>query len=397
MVQNPDFEVALPSNYKEEEEATFRKLPWSQLPSHQQGIASLKEFLAKLLCRQIRVAFPEMQKTIGERLAAQEEKLRRLGDERPDRQQRLQYLMHVVREYNYLAQQALASPESLPLPAMKLRGLARTKTDKFSEVIKSRGEFHPFLNIEAIAPATSLDNPLYREIRVQMGENRGAELIGMMNPSILKPLFRNQSSQWEPLGEAHLNWLISQTFEVAMTVLNYVCEKNGVSTKSQDELEGLVLKFKDESGFRTIQALKKFCRDASINPLYTNNDSFIHKVKYAQKERFRAALERYRNTHPPAKYIELLSTTKDPNERLKEVRTLEPTIRNWAVVDLEDFDALFEQMHPSGVQNKEDEIHDLLKAYYEVRKFHVLTPYHRNIMASSLLVYKSYLFFLPYY
>lgn len=382
VTQNPDFESPLSTNYKELEQATFSKFPWTQLPLQQRGIASLKEFLAKLLCRQIRIAFPEMQKTIRGLLAEQEDKLLQLGPERPD-DQRLQYLLHVVRDYNNLAQQALTSPENLPSPAMKLRGLTRTGTDRFSAEIKSRGQLHSFLDIGQATPETLLGDPLYTEIRQQIAENRGEELIGMMNPAIVKSLFKKQASRWETLGEIHLNWLISQTYNAAITILKYVCAKKGVSADSQMELEDFLLRFKNEAGGRTIQTLKRFCLDVSTNPLYTNNDSFIQKVKAAQQQRFGAALGRYRATNPPDPYIASLVQDPDPKMRQKVLQLIENEYANWVVVDLNNVGALFEEMHPSGVQNKEDEVHDLLKAYYEVRKHHVLRTYTQNITCTS--------------
>lgn len=402
VVHNPDFEDPVSSNYRKAEEITLSKAPWLKLEPERRGIAVLKEFLAKLLCKQIRVAFPEMQKTIRAMLAAQEEKLARLGKPRQEPQERFQYLMNIVREYNHLAQQALTSPENLPSADMKLRGFERMATDEFAEDIKNDGHYHPFLSIGENSNSESTGNPLYKEIRIQIYENRGEELSGMMNPAVVKPLFKKQTSKWVYFGEEYLNTLISETFDVAMRILSHMCEENGVSTNTKVELEEFILKFRQEAGSRAIQKLKDFYHESITNPLHTNNETFVLKVKKAQRLRFKAALERYQKTHPAVNFLQSFGSNTDLKERSGEATqpsngfgapsnlafsfgapggfgassgfgapklnaTSNPTA-HLVIVDLNNITDLFDQLHPSGVQNKEDEIHDLLKAYYEVAR-----------------------------
>lgn len=45
---------------------------------------------------------------------------------------------------------------------------------------------------------------------------------------------------------------------------------------------------------------------------------------------------------------------------------------DWVVIDGHRLEQLFDEVHPRATRNTEDEIHDLLKAYYEV----TISPYY---------------------
>lgn len=108
----------------------------------------LKKFLANILCRRIREAFPDMRRNITTLLTAEKHKLAQLGDPRPGAHQRRQYLNKVVRNYHELAQQALKSPEELPSSAMKLRGMVYHAAEAFAAEMRTSGNLYEFVDIE---------------------------------------------------------------------------------------------------------------------------------------------------------------------------------------------------------------------------------------------------------
>jgi hypothetical protein len=364
VVQNRSSDADVLFDREKEENETLSKFPWLDLSPHRRGVSMLKRFLANLLCKKIREAFPDMQKSISGLLAIERAKIKELGDPRPTRTQRLQYLYKIVREYNDMAHKALNSPQDLPSTDMKLRGFTRQASDDFAEAIRTKGHLHEFMEIGASVDETFSRNihPLYSEIRQQIHDNRGEELHGMMNAAIMKPLFRKQSSRWEGLGEGHLNWVISKTTEVAIKILVRICRQFSVPGGTRVELEEFITKFQDEARERAIQKLKRFYRDTFLRlPLHTDNEQFIQKVTSAQHLRFRAALARYQKKIPPTTFLVSLLPDQNPTN----IANIPSVFGSWAIVDLNDIDELFEQMHPRGVQNIEDEIHDLLKAYYD--------------------------------
>jgi hypothetical protein len=203
---------------------------------------------------------------------------------------------------------------------------------------------------------------LYNEIRKQIYSNKGLELPGMSNPAVLKPLFRKQTSKWEKLGQDHLESIVRMSQDVAMEILAEVCKTFKVPTRTKNDLEDVISGFKDHAEREATERLRTFCLEITTFPLQTSNKLFLKKITEAQHARFRGALERYRKTNPPDNFLLNLMTGRDPANLL----TIPQVFGSWAIVDLNNITELFDQMHPRGVQNTEDEIHDLLKAYYEV-------------------------------
>jgi hypothetical protein len=203
---------------------------------------------------------------------------------------------------------------------------------------------------------------LYHEIRTEIYSNQGEELTGMSNPAVLKPLFRKQTSKWQRLGQDHLESIVRMSQEVAMEILDEVCKTLSVPIRTKNELEDVISGFKNEAEREATGRLRTFCQEITTFPLQTSNKLFLEKVTEAQHARFRGALERYRKTNPPDKFLLSLMVSSDP----ANLETIPQVFGSWAIVDLNNINDLFDQMHPRGVQNTEDEIHDLLKAYYEV-------------------------------
>lgn len=101
-----------------------------------------------------------------------------------------------------------------------------------------------------------------------------------------------------------------------------------------------------------MEKLNSLCLRNANMALQTTNPEFDRKVQEARKDRFIQALVRYRADFPA------LSFSKDIPKHLQ----------NCAFIDDQHVGHLFNQLHPHGSrsQNVEDEIHDLLKAYYDV-------------------------------
>jgi hypothetical protein len=186
----------------------------------------------------------------------------------------------------------------------------------------------------------------------------------MSNPAVLKPLFRKQTNKWHKLGQDYLESIIKMSQDVAMEILGEVCKQFSVPTHTKNDLEDVIASFKDQAEREAIQKFRTYCQEITTFPLQTSNRSFLEKVTEAQHARFRGALERYQQTNPPNNFLLTLMQSQDPDN----LKTIPQVFGSWVIVDLNNINDLFDQMHPRGVQNTEDEIHDLLKAYYEVSR-----------------------------
>jgi len=203
----------------------------------------------------------------------------------------------------------------------------------------------------------------------------------MLNPAVLKPLWRAQTIKWEELGEKHLDTIVSMTKEVALKLFNMTSIKFGLTAGAKEKLETAILAFEETERKATMAKLHEECVRNNTMALQTTNPMFLATVSEARLQRFRQALARYQRVHPPKGFI--AQTFGD----------VESTIdyNTWAILDgsLTGIEALFNEIHHHGSRslNIEDEIHDILKAYYEVRitltASYVCLPFNRSLYKTS--------------
>ncbi|KFY41097.1 hypothetical protein V494_03202 [Pseudogymnoascus sp. VKM F-4513 (FW-928)] len=394
VVQNKKLNAPSSFDREEAEDATLSNGLWATIPNRQRGTAALKKFLAYSLCKRIREVFPSMKSRIMHLLEEQRKILTQLGDERPTLNEQHKYLREIARRYQFLAYHALNSPEELPSDEMKLRGLTRTAAESFADKVKSEGHLYSFQDIGAPEDISAAGSPLrkvatlpakkadalYNEIRRQIKNNRGVELHGMTNPKVLKPLFNMQTRKWEDLGSSYLTGVISTSAQVAVQILSYVLKDMGASENTTSELKNIIVEFEHQAHGMVFQKLHSYIHDKAKFPLQTNDESFGEKVKRAQQLRFKAALQRYQRKHHPEKFLVSLVPDKNPSGLAGAV----PCYHSWAIVDVNDIGDLLEEMHPRGAQNTEDEIHDLLKAYYEIARQEYITYITKEIIEHFL-------------
>lgn len=361
VVQNRPKNPPLAFDREEAEKETFRRHPWTDIPVKQRGTAALKKFLANTLSTRIRKAFPVVQMRIKELLAKEREHLENFGKERADWNERQQYLVRVVKRYQELAGESLSNPERLPSSAMKLRGMTRTAMDDFANNMKSKGYLHDFADVTAVRdPAAPSD--LYKEIRTQILDNRGEELNGMTNPTVMKPLFTRQTSKWEAIGLSYLDEVVKMSKTVALLILEHVFSELAVPEHTQSELLSTIHDFEAQAWSNARLKLREICERNSSFPLVTTDDNFVNKVQMAQQARFLAAIMRYKEENPTKSFFTAY-VGKEESKLLPEMLRISA---DWVILDAHRLARLFDEVHPRAMRNMEDEIHDLLKAYYEV-------------------------------
>jgi hypothetical protein len=371
-----------PSSFDREkaERSTFSKEPWLKIEERRRGTTKLKTFLSNFLCRRIREGFPGMQKAVEERLVQEQKKLVALGEARKSLDLRRKYLSGIVLKFQTLAGYALDDPQNLPSVDMKLRGKADRAKDNFAEELRLRGHLYDFFPIsepevtsmkinhtseETAAKSgrkSTNGRTLYDEIETQIRENKGQELQGMINPAVLRPLFRKQATKWPEIAKKHLEALASETEEVVLRILQVACEESGAPDYTREELEQVVLKFAKVARSSAMEKLETFRWEEHSLPLHTNNPAFSESVKEAQLLRFKAALERYAKKNSPRNFMLTLAPQNPAS-----LETIPSRWKDWVIISPDTIGALFGELHSHTEKNTQDEIHDLLKAYYEVR------------------------------
>jgi hypothetical protein len=158
---------------------------------------------------------------------------------------------------------------------------------------------------------------------------------------------------------------------VSIELFDQACKDVGTSERTSLGLKKKLQEFEKNSREEVMQMLNVLCTRNATMALQTNNPEFDTKVRAARMLRFSQALERYITRYPPSTF----SVTK---LSIPE---------NFGIIDEAHIPALFNELHPNGArsQNVEDEIHDLLRAYYEITLQNFIYDVTHNINEPFLL------------
>ena len=189
---------------------------------------------------------------------------------------------------------------------------------------------------------------IYRWIRNEIKSNRGTELQGTLNADILPMLFHQQACKWGDIAEKHFATVV----KFSLSVLNGILDSVECDKITKKKIRPLIYDASDAREDENTASLLERFNNIRSRHLQTSNTSFEQKVAQARYKRFQAALDRYRVLQQQKNLFAPNNT--DPNLQF--------------VVDMRDTAQLFSELHMSNSRNLENEIHDTLKAYYEIAR-----------------------------
>ena len=192
-------------------------------------------------------------------------------------------------------------------------------------------------------PRESSDE-VYLWIRREVDACRGTELQGTLNPEVLAILFHKQASKWRDIAISHFESVLRSTSDVLKNILEDTA-REGIT---RERIWPKILEAGPAKEAEKIGLLNERMDDLTTKHLQTNNSAFLEKVSKARLLRFQAALYRYQQAGLPQ---------QKPASSDSQL-----------VIDLRDTSALFSELHMSNSRNLENEIHDTLKAYYEIAR-----------------------------
>jgi len=204
-----------------------------------------------------------------------------------------------------------------------------------------------------------MDQPsgIYQWIRDEIKASRGTELQGTLNPDVLPILFHKQARKWRELSEAHFLAIRSFTDKALTQVLHSVC----TDPLTRQRIEPLIQHASQQSMDRGCFHLSSRMETILSKHLQTSNPAFEQKISEARRVRFHAALERYSSMQKSRTILPLTNG----NILGKESGGIDDQL---LVIDMRDTASLFAELHISNSQNLHDEVHDTLKAYYEIAR-----------------------------
>lgn len=216
----------------------------------------------------------------------------------------------------------------------------------FATETRSAGEAAAL--VKALEPASS---EIYEWIRLEVKASRGTELQGILNPDILPILFHKQIQKWETISADHFRRVSRLTVDILIHMLETVCSDSLI----RNRLEKIIRQASASAEFQGHSKLIERLQDLRSRHLQTSNPAFEDKVREAQLNRFDAALDRYRRAHNPPVATGFASSKSSFNRTSAELK-----------ISMRDTASLFADLHISTSRNLEDEIHDILKVYYEI-------------------------------
>ena len=170
-------------------------------------------------------------------------------------------------------------------------------------------------------------------------------------------LFHQQACKWGDIAEKHFATVV----KFSLSVLNGILDSVECDRITRKRIRPLIYDASDAREEENIGFLLKRFNNIRSRHLQTSNTLFETKVALFRERRFQAALDRYRILQQQKNLLNLFagnnsqtSTAADPNLQF--------------VVDMRDTRQLFSELHMSNSRNLENEIHDTLKAYYEIAR-----------------------------
>ncbi|KAK1509140.1 vacuolar sorting protein VPS1 [Colletotrichum costaricense] len=370
-------------DFKEAERKLFSRSPWDRIPETRRGSVQLQKYLGNLLCAQIRGNFPAIQESVRKLLSDAKDSRKSLGEPRSSHSLRQQYIRDVVEKYHTVATKTLKSPGSLTEDSLRVRGLVRRANESFTAQMLSRGHTHTFEDhgVDPIAqlsdtitlwsnpqpatvptptgheqvttppatPPTKRHAPpsqqpiktqsvhaasFVDEIRKQLHIWQTTELPGMVNTEVIQILYKAQSEKWQQIAEHHIENIADDVERASNSILEDVCSPNNCSKTLYEELARALTHFQQEAKQKALRELKEHCR-------------------------------REREAH-------LQTTDARFHERLQALRTVRllkaigASFASFEVLDLSSSRTLFHQLHHSIEGNMVNDVHDVVKVYYEL-------------------------------
>ncbi|KAK6344628.1 hypothetical protein TWF718_006586 [Orbilia javanica] len=307
------------------EKEFFRRAPWNRLGQDRTGIESLKPFLGHLLFEHVRDEFPKLVDEINKLVMETEKAMAQLGAARTTPTEQRIYLTRIANEYERSVTDCLdakfAEDVGVKSP-FKIRTRIQNMNNDFAKRMQAEGHTREFKDedeeptpeVEVPPSPVSEDNgehryksggdenetekrrkkldpeDIYDWIKVTHRGSRGTELPGLVNPHMVVQIFREQSVNWEAVAREHVRSVADLVFKFNAEVFNRVVADDTVRKKLQTSLS----KATGDAVARAYDELKQLVEDERGGILQTVNTSFGQNQKEMRQKRALCELKKQR-------------------------------------------------------------------------------------------------------
>lgn len=339
----------------------FRQEPWTRVADSRRGSTRLKTYLSELLCDKLKAAFPRLEARLGKLLTDAEASMERLGAPRDTSEKKRSYLINLAQKYEERTKDALERPWRLDQANTKVRRLVRESNDSFAKGMRDSGHVYSFEDYDAkeedyvqrLSALLSVDVPelqrdaregeeLFAKIREEITNCGCTELPGQVHPDIIPRLYREQTRNWRAMAEKHLRQVAAGVMRAGEEILGSVCLRSGSSAAIIfEEWLRVLHESYDDALKRALGRLEAYCDGDQTKMLQITDPAFTKRLRILRSLRMVATL---------TKALKLVK------QEMEEVK-----------LPLQEFEPiLFDACHHSTAENTANEVHDILKVYYQV-------------------------------
>ncbi|KAK4941259.1 hypothetical protein LTR10_018795 [Elasticomyces elasticus] len=218
------------------EETFFKSRVWSSaLPKTRLGVKHLRPRLSKVLLSQIQVELPSLVRDVDQELGSCKDRLEALGGPRGTLAEQRMYLLKAGQTFSKLMRSAIdgtyddgffGTSDSTTGYNKRLRAVVQCTMTEFAEKMEREGhaqqivDSKPSRQASTARPQLLLRDKYLEQVTYQMRRNRGRELPGLFNPSIIGDLFFEQARPWLHIVNEATAKLIDATWRTVELVLD---------------------------------------------------------------------------------------------------------------------------------------------------------------------------------
>lgn len=341
------------------------------------------------MCASIRSRFPILQETIASKLTKTLAETDRLGEPRHSHESKRLYLNIIARSYEEKVANALERPGFSDEPAMEVRREVRRLNQEFDRFMRDFGakwnfelpDIDPRTTLmEILFPSTTPGNgdtewaeeekkaavtftpreitfdhdkafpdcaevcayeSLLEKIGVMIERFQGTHLPGITNPDVYPKMYNLIVEKWTQISTIHLHRVHAAVKKGYLAILKSVCPPTGGTTNLHSRLAKLLEKKFEQSYGWAKQECEDYCKkETEAKILSTTDPAFETQLELWRRARFYDGLNQIRRQDP-------------------RLVVGEDALRD---------DTFYKLCHPAVQKNAVNDVHDVLKVYYKVRK-----------------------------
>ncbi|KAJ2979338.1 hypothetical protein NQ176_g3317 [Zarea fungicola] len=389
----------------EQRDSMFKKEPWCHLPQDQLGVVALRQRLQQLLGDLVDRAYPKLRAATKEMLAQATSDLQKLGESRQTERELQRYLSSIASDFQDIVRPALnadySSSELFDDEKFRLITSVLNLTDDFkkdftetahkyqflergqdsdqesgsgdsnrksgsdedtqpclkSDFAKDDIKFDQYPDLKTVITqdknSCSPESGIMNWIRDLHRHSRGSELTSY-NASLFAGAVRKQTSKWRAYTEFFVSKIVYKIHEFIVQALEAVCPDTKVRGKLLSHLlKGILERY--EAAMDQVRMLLEVERGGQP---YTLNSAFREALSNLQSARMNMELS--------PKLISVEATGS--GESAVSLDNVQSTLRD-----------------KNSGKHIAEEVHDLLKSYYEVARDRFIDNIYLQVIAHNLV------------